>query len=125
MTSDVRIDRLSILKSRVDYVSFQGRDYEYLRRRHTDTKKLVTPSDHMNQCFGNNLSQVSSPTKTIFFDSPSKGLANCLTQLSTFSSTELESSAILRIASRKVGFEPVVMAFSRGRVTVGAVEIAV
>jgi len=31
----------------------------------------------------------------------------------------LPSSAILRIASRKVGFEPVVKPFNRGRVTVG------
>ena len=88
---------------------------------HTDTKKLLVPSDRAN-IPGNNLIHVSSPYITI--RSPVK-LA-CESQVSWNANVdEVSDSAILRIASRKLGMEPVVKAFILGNVTVGGNACAV
>ena len=50
----------------------------------------------------------------------------CESQVSWYASVEeVSDSAMLRIASRKFGIEPVVRAFMRGRVTVGGSAWAV
>lgn len=82
----------------------------------TDTKKLVVPSARSN-IPGKSLSQVSSP----YITSRPPVAFNCANQVSWYASVDVVSdSAMLRITSKKDGTEPVVMAFSRGIVTVGA-----
>ena len=96
-------------------------NYFYTQRCSTDTKKLLVPSDLVNNP-GNNLIQVSSPYIINRF--PVK-LA-CESQVSWYASVEdVSDSAILRIASRKLGMEPVVKALIRGKVTVGGSACAV
>lgn len=88
------------------------------RRFHTDTKKLVVPSAR-SKVPGKSFSHVSSPYMTTF---PVPFAFIWANQLSCEARLEVLSvSSRLRIASRKEGIEPVVMAFSRGIVTVGDV----
>ena len=98
-------------------------------RGRTETKKLLTPSRQLNHFSGKRRSQVSSPAKATLFGAvpPRSGAASCRNHESTFSNAaELDvSSARLRRASTKVGFDPVVRALRRGRVTVGACATAV
>jgi hypothetical protein len=87
-------------------------------RFHTDTKKLVVPSDRSNVP-GKSLSHVSSPYMTTF---PVPFAFICASQLSCEARLDVLSvSSRFRIASRKEGIEPVVIALSRGMVTVGDV----
>ena len=88
----------------------------------TDTKKLVVPSN-LSNVPGNNRSQVSSPYITIRFPNPT---LSCVSRLSWCAKLDVPSdSAILKIMSEKDGTEPVIMAFSRGMVTVGGSARAV
>lgn len=88
----------------------------------TDTKKLVVPSA-LSKVFGKSFSQVSSPYMTSF---PAPFAFICASHVSCEAKLELSSvSSRLRMTSRKEGMDPVVMALSRGIVTVGDVAWAV
>lgn len=81
----------------------------------TETKKLVVPSDRSN-IPGNSLSHVSSP----YITSRSPRALSCASQVSWYARVDVVSdSAMFRITSRNEGTDPVVIAFSRGIVTVG------
>lgn len=87
----------------------------------TETKKLVVPSA-LSNIPGKSLSQVSSPYMT----SLSPFAFNCASHVSWCASVEdVSDSAMFKITSRKDGTDPVVMAFSRGIVTVGELAWAV
>lgn len=84
----------------------------------TDTKKLVVPSA-LSKKSGNSFSHVSSPYMIIF---PVALAFICANHVSCVAREEdVSDSAKFRITSRKDGMEPVVIAFTRGIVTVGDV----
>lgn len=88
----------------------------------TETKKLDVPSA-LSNVSGKSLSQVSSPYMTIF---PAPFAFICANHVSCFASDEVVSdSRKLSMTSRKDGMEPVVIALTRGMVTVGEVAWAV
>jgi hypothetical protein len=88
----------------------------------TETKKLVVPSAR-SKVPGNSFNQVSSPYITSF---PVPLAFICASHVSCDAKLELSSpSSRLSTTSRKEGIEPVVIALSRGIVTVGEVACAV
>ena len=88
----------------------------------TETKKLVVPSARSNVP-GNSFSHVSSPYMTNF---PVSLAFICASHVSCDAKLDDSSaSSRLRTTSRKEGIEPVVIALSRGIVTVGEVACAV
>lgn len=120
MARDVRVDRHGVLSGQSAVTTRRGILEDIVR---TETKKLLTPSVQSNHALGNSRNHVSSPANTSFLSR----VASCRTHESTRSRAALvtDSSTTLRIESRKFGFEPVVRAFRRGRVTVGACATAV
>jgi hypothetical protein len=83
---------------------------------HTDTKKLVVPSARSKNP-GKSFSHVSSPYMTSLL--PCFAFI-CASQESCVARVELVSdSAKLRTTSRKLGTDPVVIAFTLGIVIVG------
>ena len=88
----------------------------------TETKKLEVPSAR-SKVSGKSFSHVSSPYNTNF---PVFLAFIWASQESCADNWELVSaSSRFRMTSRKEGMDPVVMAFSRGIVTVGEVAWAV
>jgi len=92
----------------------------------TETKKLVVPSD-LSNIPGNSFNQVSSPYMSSFpVLEPSLPARIWANQVSWCARVEVVSdSAKLRIASKNDGMDPVVIALTRGMVTVGGLACAV
>lgn len=93
-----------------------------INSRLTETKKLDVPSARPKNP-GNSFNHVSSPYMTSLPPSLARSWASHV----SWSAREevVSDSRKLRITSRKVGTEPVVMAFTRGMVMVGEVAWAV
>ena len=88
----------------------------------TDTKKLVVPSA-LSKKSGKSFNHVSSPYMINF---PMPLAFICASHVSCVArDDDVSDSAMFRITSRNEGTEPVVMAFTRGIVTVGDVAWAV
>lgn len=123
--SSPAILRVTLLSTSVKSCSYSANDLYSASARdvfHTETKKLVVPSAR-SKVPGKSFSHVSSPYMSTF---PVSFAFICANQLSWEARLDVLSvSSRLSIASRKEGIEPVVMAFSRGIVTVGDVAWAV